>query len=129
MATIQWKAVGGSSWTDLPEPAKDGYTVTVLDLDSEAGGTGRDQSGLMHRDRVAVKRKIEYIVPAQRSASISALLNRFTAVFFELKYYDPLSNAYRTGTFYVGDRAVQSHHKFSDNSFLVQSVKLSFIER
>ncbi len=84
---------------DIPAPTD--YQVGIMDLDGE---TSRTASGLMVRDRVAVKRKLElawkYLTPAEWSQILQAVSPPFVGV----TYDDPESGELKTGTFYAGDR-------------------------
>ena len=67
-------------------PAPQTMQVAIQDIDAKAT---RDAQGLLHRDRVATKRKITDSVKAE---------------FFNVEYLDPVDGQVRSGTFYVGDR-------------------------
>ena len=55
---------------DIADPQK--LTWDIYDLDSE-DGAGRNQEGLMFRDRVAVKRKINCTWPPMEPMDMSPL--------------------------------------------------------
>lgn len=116
-----------SSWVELPIPDYDGYQVDIYDVDAQT--TGRDQHGLMHRDRVAVKRKVFCTWSNRKRNVISSILSSpITNVFFQLEYWDPQTNAQRTGTFYVGDRSMPLTSATLHDG-LLGSVSINFIER
>ena len=104
-------------------------TWDIYDLDSE-DGAGRNQEGLMFRDRVAIKRKLNCTWPPMDNAEISTLLKAMDNVFFTLTYPDAHDGAYREGEFYVGDRAtpmdVWNNEK---QKFLWEGLSANFIER
>lgn len=89
----------------LPEPAHGGAIFSVQDIDSAE--TGRNQMGLMMRERVATKVKWQLTFPPLNRAMCSALLNAIADVTFELEYPDPYkASGTTTKTFYVGDRTM-----------------------
>jgi len=79
------------------------FSVTPLDLDN-AESTERTANGVLNRDRIATKRQIDMTFPTLAWATISALLQQMSAVFFTLYYPDPMDGDYATRTFYVGNR-------------------------
>ena len=123
MATISVRAVGGNTWTDLPEPDADGgFVVGIQDVD--ASSTGRDNTGLMHRDRVSIKRKLNCSWSNRSPAVIQSILNSaIQNVFFECKYLDPLTGTSEIKTFYCGDASVSWY------STTIYSLTRNFIEQ
>ena len=79
------------------------FSVTPLDLDN-AESTTRTADGTLNRDRVATKRQIEMTWGTLDWATISALLQSMSGVFFDFYYPDPMDGTYATRTFYVGNR-------------------------
>ena len=70
---------------DIADPKT--LTWDIYDLDSE-DGAGRNQEGLMFRDRVAVKRKLNCTWPPMDNAEMSKLLKAMSDVFFTIRYPD-----------------------------------------
>ena len=124
MIPLYIKALSASDWTALPVPTA--YSVTVSDLD--ASNAGRDQSGLMHRDRIAVKRKIKATWSKPSAATVQSILGATSAIFFNLRYVDPMTNTQRDGTFYVGDRSLDMASLYNDMA-VYDSLELSMPER
>lgn len=79
------------------------FSVTVSDLD-DATTTGRTMDGILHRDRIAVKRKLVLSFNALTWSEISQLLNMISAQEFDVEYPDPQEGISVTKKFYVGDR-------------------------
>lgn len=79
------------------------FAVTTLDLDDE-GTTVRTMDGMLHRDRIAVKRQIEMAWGVLTRQQVSDVLQSMSGTFFEFTYPDPMEGAYITKTFYVGNR-------------------------
>lgn len=125
MATLSVRPVGGGDgdWFDLPEPNADGgYSIGIQDVDSHT--TGRDANGYLHRDRVAIKRKLNCSWSNRSPAVIQSILNSaIKNVFFECKYLDPQTGAYEVKTFYCGDASVPWY------SQTIYSLTRNFIER
>ena len=73
---------------DIADPMT--LTWDLYDLDSE-DGAGRNQEGLMFRDRVAVKRKLNCTWPPMEPFQMAALLQAMDAVFFTMRYPEPFN--------------------------------------
>ena len=82
-------------------PAPQTMQVAIQDIDAKAT---RDAQGLLHRDRVATKRKITLTFGALTVAECSKILDSVKAEFFSVEYLDPVDGQVRSGAFYVGDR-------------------------
>ena len=104
-------------------------TWDVYDLDSE-DGAGRNQEGLMFRDRVAVMRKFNCSWGPLDPYEMSVLLKSMDDVFFTIRYPDAHDGGYREGTFYVGDRSVPMYMWNNEKQkFLWEGLSANFIER
>ncbi len=68
----------------------------------DADSSGRNASGRMVRDVIAVKRKIECEWGPLSTAEISAIMNRIKGDFFTVTYLDPEVGGMTTKTFYAG---------------------------
>ncbi len=112
---------------DIADPKT--LTWDIYDLDSE-DGAGRNQEGLMFRDRVAVKRKLNCTWPPMEPAEMSKLLKAMSDVFFTIRYPDAFDGAYREGEFYVGDRSTPMYMWNAEKGkYLWQGLTANFIER
>ena len=112
---------------DIAEPKT--LTWDIYDLDS-ADGAGRSQEGLMFRDRVAVKRKLNCTWAAMTNEEISALLKAIDDVFFTIRYPDAHDGTYREGEFYVGDRSTPLYvWNDEKKKYLWEGLTANFIER
>jgi len=101
----------------------------LYDLDSEEGA-GRSQDGLMHRDRVAVKRKLNCTWAPMEPYEMSVLLKAMDDVFFTMRYPDAHDGTYREGTFYVGDRSAPLYvWNEQKQKYLWEGLTANFIER
>lgn len=104
----------------------DMYDVTIADLDSSANRSG---NGTLFRDRVAVKTTIDLSWTVISGQELSVLLTSVSSVFFPVTYLDPVTNSFKTSTFYVSNRTQGIAVKNSDGSYTWRGVGLSLIER
>jgi hypothetical protein len=112
---------------DIADPQT--LTWDIYDLDSE-DGAGRNQEGLMFRDRVAVKRKLNCTWPPMDDHEMSKLLKAMSDVFFTIRYPDAHDGTYREGEFYVGDRSAPMYMWNAEKGkYLWQGLSANFIER
>lgn len=81
--------------------APDSYSVAIQDING--GESQRSASGLMIKDIVAVKRKIELNWTAISDSDTQKILQLASNNFFNVTYTDPQEGVV-TKTFYSGDR-------------------------
>ena len=93
--------------------------------DSESG---RTQDALMHKNRIAQKRKINLGWNFPTPAEASAILKAFNPEYISVKYFDVMNNEYETRTFYVGDRSAPFKYWWVGNQRYEQ-LKFNIIER
>lgn len=128
MATIQAKALNASTWTTLPEPSLDGIVIQICDVDAPT--TGRDKTGMMHRDKVSMKRKVNLSYKNIWEDDVATIVSFANQVFFNLRIEDDLTNTSWTGTVYAGDRSGTILTKaLGNNKALYSSFTVNFIER
>lgn len=112
---------------DITDPMT--LTWDIYDLDGE-DGAGRTADGLMHRDRVAVKRKLNCTWSPLEPYEMSVLLKAMDDVFFTVRYPDAHDGMYREGVFYVGDRSAPLYvWNEAKQKFLWEGLSANFIER
>ena len=111
--------------TDLPVPTV--LQPGIQDLDSE-DGSGRNQSGTMFRDRIAIKRKVHCEWGPLSKAEMKTLLTAMSGASFSLTYPDPQEGALKTITAYVGDRSVPMLMPLSNNDWMWAGLSADFIE-
>lgn len=103
------------------------FDVSISDIDGE---TTRNANGLLMRDRIAVKRKIQLEFPPLTQSEISTLLNAVSGTFFTVTYHDPILGAGTTKTFYVGDRNnPMLRYGNGTTDVLWEGLKMNFIEQ
>lgn len=73
--------------------------------DVSASDAGRDQSGVMHKNRVTQKRKLSCTWNIAHEAQATEILRAVNPEYFKVGYYDPMDGKFETRTFYVGDRS------------------------
>lgn len=106
-----------------PNPSNFGADVIDIDLNSE-----RTVSGLMIRNRVAVKRKLKLKWEMLTRAEMASILQRVSPVFFEVEYDDPETGEHRTGTFYCGDRQTDALD-YSEGEVIWKQLSFNLVER
>lgn len=113
------KSVNGS-----PVRSPSVYQVDINDVsDSDAG---RTEDALMHKNRIAQKRKITLAWNAISTADASAILQAFNPEYISVEYLDPMVGGFVTKTFYVGDRSAPA---YSTRLGLWSNVGFNIIER
>jgi hypothetical protein len=109
--------------TVTPNPTAFGVGVSDIDLNSE-----RTTSGLMVRERVAVKRKITLGWDVLTRAEMATILQLVSTVFFQVDYDDPETGVKKTGTFYSGDRQAEGLD-YKDGEIIWRQLKFNLVER
>lgn len=103
------------------------FSVSISDMD-DGTTTGRTMDGLLHRDRIATKRKLELKFALLEWAELSTLLNQIEGVFFNVTYPDPMTGIMETKEFYVGDRNTPIA-LIRDGIYYWAGVGFNFVER
>lgn len=101
------------------------FKVEISDLDGESH---RNAKGLLIRDRIAVKRKLECSWPPLTNFQISTILKAVKPVFFSVTYPDPEEGTNLTKTFYVGDRSAPVL-MIKNGVPMWEGLEMNFIER
>jgi len=104
------------------------YSVLISDLD-DGDTTTRTMDGLLHRDRIATKRKINLKFSVLTWNELSNLLVQIKDMFFEVTYPDPMTGVLSTRTFYVGDRTSPVAKYGQDGTLYWKDIAFNFIER
>ena len=100
------------------------YQVSYQDVsDPDAG---RTEDGLMHKNRIGQKVKIQLTWNNIGNADASAILQAFDPEYVEVKYKDPKTNSYQTKTFYVVDRSAPAYNSRLN---IWSNVSFNIIER
>ena len=94
MATTFWKVDG------VTMPCPSSWTWGLQDV--SAGESGRTDDALMHKNRVAQKRKIQVGYNGINASDASTILQAINPEYISVYYYDPMAGTTQTRTFYVG---------------------------
>ena len=107
MAKIKFLKIGKtpSSLADVPAP--NDFSMSYSDI--SASDCGRTQDGIMHKNTIARKRKIQLSWKNRSAEVVSYILKAVKPEYFHVRFLDAEENKYVTGQFYVGDRTVQTH--------------------
>lgn len=96
--------------------------------DVSAAESGRTDDSLMHKNRVAQKRKIALSWSELTASETSTVLTAFNNQYFDVYYWDAMDGQYETRTFYAGDRKAPVHYWFT-NDKRFETVSFDIIER
>jgi len=129
--------VGGSGGTPLPMKyiKVEAYDITSnqrMETDAK-----RDVTGVLHRTTVAhTASKVEFNTPVMTNLDMDAMMtlfrNAWTSVAerkLNLEYFDPETNSYKTGTFYMPDiKFPIDHIDEALNMIIYKETRVAFIE-
>ena len=88
----------------------------------------RTDDALMHKNRVAQKRKIQVGYNAVTDDVAHTVLSAINPEYIQVNYYDLLAGARQTRTFYVGDRSCPFKYWW-DGKHVLESLTFDLIER
>ena len=108
-----------------PIPAPSDYSVTVMDIEL---GKIRTASGLMVREKIATKRKLELVWRYLTREQMESLLAVVGSTFFVVEFPDPQSVAPQIGTFSVEDRSAGALD-YDAGNVRWTDIKMTFVER
>ena len=110
--------------TELPCPS--GFTFGLQDV--SLGESGRTDDAVMHKNRVAQKRKIQLEWVGLDWAQTALIMQAVNPEYIDVKYPDMLTGTYQTRTFYVGDRTAPVKFWWTDRKML-ERLSFDLIER
>lgn len=119
-STVFWKVDGAT----MPCPTSWQWGLQDVSL----GESGRTDDALMHKNRVAQKRKIQVGYNIIDKSVATLVLNAINPEYIDVYYYDLLAGAYETRTFYVGDRSAPFKYWW-DGKNILESLSFDLIER
>lgn len=96
--------------------------------DVSDSATGRTQDAIMHKNRIAQKRKIGLEWWAVRPEEASKILKAFNPEYIMVTYPDAMSGEDETREFYVGDRSAPVQQWFVGGK-MYSKVTFNIIER
>lgn len=109
---------------EIPAPETCKITISDQDYNSDT-----DSNGDLHRNRVAIKRKISNEWGPLTWAEISKILTSIKDVFFNVTYPDPQTGKYETKRMYVGDRSAPIAVLQDDGSIMWEGLTADFVEK
>lgn len=107
-------------------PCPSAFTWGLQDI--SASESGRSDDSLMHKNRVAQKRKLELQWNGKDWTATSKILKAFNPEYISVYYPDMMSGNYETRTFYVGDRSAPVKWWWIGNK-RTESISFNLIER
>ena len=111
--------------TELPCPSSFEWGLQDISL----GESGRDDSGLMHKNMIGQKRKLQVTWNALTASECATILQTVNASeYLSVTYFDLMAGANETRTFYIGDRTAPYKCWWVGNK-RVESLSFDFIER
>lgn len=119
MGIIKVRAHGTNDHFEEFSPSEHSWGLQDVS-DSNAG---RTQDALMHKNRIAQKRKIALGWNNPDAKEVSRVLTAFNPEYVDVRYQDAMSGEEEERVFYVGDRSapmswwVVGHKKYSKLSF------------
>lgn len=111
--------------TDMPCPSK----CEVGYQDISAPDSGRTLDGLMHKEKVGQKVKLDLEWKGVSDADASTILLAFDPEYVDITYHDTKTNSILTKNFYTGDRKASTYWWNDDGEFTYLSVAFNVIER
>ena len=108
----------------MPEPS----TMEWGLQDVSAADSGRTEDALMHKNRVAQKRKIKLGWQHIDHVTASQLIQAFNPEYINVTCFDFLAGQEETRTYYVGDRSAPIKMWLTDRKIVTQ-LSFDIIER
>lgn len=105
----------------------DGFKWSVNDLDSEEAG--RTLDGVMHRGRVATKRKLELTCKPLTTQQAKVVLNAIMPEFVNVIVTDPLAGGNVSLTMYCSARPANLRTIYDNGVELWNGIAFNLIER
>ena len=110
---------------DMPCPSKFGISYQ----DVSAADSGRVESALMYKNRVAQKVKISLEWLGVSDANAATILTAFDPEYVNVTFHDAKTNSIVTKNFYTGDRKGATYWWDDNGDFTYSSIAFDIIER
>lgn len=110
---------------DMPCPSK----CDIGYQDISAADSGRTQDGLMWKNRVGQKVKIELEWLGVSDEDAATILTAFDPEYVDITYHDAKTNSNLTKNFYTGDRKGITYWWNPNSDFTYSSITFNCIER
>lgn len=88
----------------------------------------RTDDAIMHKNRVAQKRKIQVGYNGVKDTVAKTVLQAINPEYINVYYYDLMEGGFQTRTFYVGDRSAPFKWWW-DGKHILESLTFDLIER
>lgn len=96
--------------------------------DISKSNAGRTTDSVMHKNRIAQKRKLTLTWNGLSASETSAILKAFNPEYIEVSYPDAMSGATEPRSFYSGDKEANMY-SWTVNKKLYKQLSFSIIER
>ena len=120
MSEVFWKVDN----VEMPCPSSWDWGLQDVSL----GESGRTDDAIMHKNRVAQKRKIAIGFNGLSMSDVATILQAVNPEYIDVYYYDPMDGEFETRTFYVGDRSAPFKTFWVGNK-RVERLSFDIIER
>lgn len=120
MSKIFWKVDG----VEMPCPSTWQWGL----MDVSLGESGRTDDAIMHKNRVAQKRKIQVGFNGITKEVAHIILQAINPEYIQVNYYDLLAGKRQTRVMYVGDRSAPFKWWW-DGKNILESLTFDLIER
>lgn len=110
---------------DMPCPSK--FEISYQDV--SAADSGRVESALMYKNRVAQKVKISLEWLGVSDANAATILTAFDPEYVNVTFHDAKTNSIVTKNFYTGDRKGATYWWDDNGDFTYSSIAFDIIER
>ena len=110
---------------DMPCPSK--FEINYQDV--SAADSGRVESALMYKNRVAQKVKISLEWLGVSDANAATILTAFDPEYVDVTFHDAKTNSVTTKNFYTGDRKGATYWWNDEGDFTFSSIAFDIIER
>ena len=107
-------------------PCPSSWTWGLQDV--SAGESGRTDDALMHKNRVAQKRKIQVAYAGVTPEVARTVLTAINPEYITVRYFDPLTGGMENKEMYVGDRTAPVKWWWSGKK-IFESLSFDLIER
>jgi len=108
----------------MPQP----YAYTWLIQDVSLSSAGRTEDALMHKERVARKRKLQLGWRIKSPEVASTILKAFAPEYITVRYWDVEDNQYEYRTFYTGDKQAPVK-MWTVGKKIIETISFDIIER
>ena len=120
MSEVFWKVDN----VEMPCPSSWDWGLQDVSL----GESGRTDDAIMHKNRVAQKRKIAIGFNGLSMSDVATILQAVNPEYIDVYYYDPMDGEFETRSFYVSDRSAPFKTFWVGNK-RVERLSFDIIER